>query len=288
MSLPSLEKAHVAVIGLGLMGGSLALALRDQCQRITGVDRDEHTRLFAQSRHFVDRVTSRVSEAVEEADLIVLAVPVGEIIRILGQLGGVLRETQMIMDLGSTKTEVCKVMGSLPVRSNAIGGHPMCGKETLGIQHADAEIFVEAPFALTPLADTSRETRELAEEVVKTIGARPIWLEPETHDAWVAATSHLPFLISLAQAFGTPHEAAAMIGPGFRSSARLAATPSSMMWDVLKTNRGNILAALERFKAPLGQLEQALISGNDGDLLNLLEKGAASYGVLLTKNWSAS
>jgi prephenate dehydrogenase len=79
-----------------------------------------------------------------------------------------------------------------------------------------------------------------------------------------------------------------MIGPGFRSSARLAATPSSMMWDVLKTNRSNILAALERFKAPLGQLEQALISGNDGDLLNLLEKGAASYGVLLTKNWSAS
>jgi prephenate dehydrogenase len=288
MTIPSLDKAHIAIIGLGLMGGSLASALKQHCQRLTGVDRDSQTRLFAQNQGFVERVFARVSEAIADADVIILAVPIGEIIRILHHLAEVSREGVMIMDLGSTKVEVCKAMAELPTRPWAIGGHPMCGKENLGIHHADAEIYVDAPFALTPLADTNQVTRSYAEQIVKTIGARPVWLEPETHDAWVAATSHLPFLISLALATATPREAAAMIGPGFRSSARLASTPSSMMWDVLKTNRQNILMALDRFKIRLEKLEDALVSENDGELLGLLERGAASYGTLLTKNWSGS
>jgi prephenate dehydrogenase len=288
MTYLSLENAHVAIIGLGLMGGSMALALHGRCRRIGGFDIDDDTLKVVKNQNIVDHVFSGVGEIIEEAQVIILAVPVAEIIRILRSMPSSSRSEIIIIDLGSTKVDICKALEKLPEGFSAIGGHPMCGKETLGIRQATPELYVNASFALTPITNTTQVARLIAGQIVESIGAHPVWLDPETHDRWVAVTSHLPYVIALALTLATPAEVSPMIGTGFRSTARLSATPSSMMHGVLKTNRHNLLEALERFKIQLNSLEEVLEDDKEIELLNLLELGAASYQTLLSPRWRLS
>ena len=186
----------------------------------------------------------------------------------------------MLIDLGSTKREITTAMQALPERFDPIGGHPMCGKETSGLENADPHLYQGAPFALVALARTTDNARACALELVGLLGAHPLWLDPTTHDAWVAATSHLPYLAANALAFTTPTGAAPMAGPGFKSTTRLALSPSSIMLDVLKTNRENILAALRRYRTHLERLEDLLSQAEFTPLAELLDQGAEQRRVI--------
>ncbi|HLE15166.1 MAG TPA: prephenate dehydrogenase/arogenate dehydrogenase family protein, partial [Anaerolineales bacterium] len=166
-----------------------------------------------------------------------------------------------------------EAMQRLPERFDPLGGHPMCGKERSGLANADPQLFQEAVFAFTPLGRTSSRARVFAKGLAWQVGAQPLWLDAQTHDRWVAATSHLPYLLANALAFSTPGEAAPLAGPGYRSTTRLAQTSPGMMLDVLMTNRENLLDASGRFRAHLDLLDELLQRGDFEALLAYLRRG---------------
>jgi prephenate dehydrogenase len=268
----SLAELRVAILGLGLMGGSLAMALHDGCKTLLGCDTDPVTLALARQRRIVDFADSDPATILPESDLVILAAPVRAILDLIEALHHLHPGKAVVLDLGSTKVQVTRAMEGLPQRFDPLGGHPMCGKETFGLRHADAAIFRGAAFALTPLKRTSGFARCLAEELARAVGASPLWLDAATHDAWAASTSHLPYLLASSLALATPFEARPLVGTGFRSTVRLAASEPSTMLDVLTTNRDQVLEALTKFRAQLHDLESKLTDGADVDLAARLEQ----------------
>ena len=269
-----LFSSHVAIVGLGLMGGSLALALRDRGQTLLAIDPDPETLSLARRRHIVDQIAPDPTFLLPQADVIILAAPVGAIIEIIGALPSLHPGSPVVIDLGSSKTKICQAFDTLPARFDPLGGHPMCGKETSSLANAEATLFQGAVFAFTPLPRTSPRARTIAKQLAHTIGSRPLWIDPTTHDQWSAATSHLPYLLASALSLATPSEATPLVGPGFRSTSRLAATPPSMMEDVLTSNQANLLEALSRFRNQLDLLENCLVSGDAQALRDMLSQSA--------------
>lgn len=270
-----LFSSQVAIVGLGLMGGSLALALRDRCQSLLAIDPDPETIALARRRHIVDQIAPDPTVLLPQADVIILAAPVSSILETIDDLPSLHPGSPVVIDLGSSKTPIYQALEALPARFDPIGGHPMCGKETSSLANAEATLFQGAVFAFTPLRRTSPRARTIAEQLARTIGSRPLWVDPATHDQWTAATSHLPYLLASALALATPSEAAPLVGPGFHSTSRLAATSASMMADVLTSNQNNLQEALNRFRDQLDLLESCLISGDTHTLIELLSQSAA-------------
>lgn len=273
----SLRESSIGIYGLGLMGGSLALALKGQCACLIGFDSDPATLELARSKQIVDRVEATSVGQLPHVDVLILATPVSTIINIMQQLPSQIADPCIIMDLGSTKRSIVDVMKTLPDGWEPIGGHPICGKEKLGLAHAEAGLYQNAPFVITPLEKTTGRAKMAAIQIISSIGARVIEMAPDEHDSILATTSHLPFLMASALADSTPLEFAALMGPGFRSSSRLAGTPAHMMMGILKSNRDNVLQAIQRFRHSLNELETALQYENDSQLEVLLDRSHRSY-----------
>jgi prephenate dehydrogenase len=179
--------------------------------------------------------------------------------------------------MGSTKKLIVESMSRLPERFDPIGGHPICGKEKLSLANAERTLYYAAPFILTPLERTSARAISAANQIIEAIGAKAKVLDAVEHDRILAATSHLPFLISSALALATPNDVAPFVGPGFKSTSRLAGTPASMMMGVLQTNRENVLNALHEMKSQLAEIESALSSEDFGKLESLLNEAQQKY-----------
>ncbi len=265
---------HVAIFGLGLMGGSLAMALKGHCRLLTGIDPDAAAVESALRREIVDQANVRVGSRLADVDIVILAAPVITIIQLLEKLPTFVPGKCLVLDLGSTKRRICSAMEKLPARFDALGGHPMCGKETGGLDGADASLFEDAAFVFVPIERTTPEARKTAVELTNLLGSRAVWMDAETHDLQVAATSHLPYLAANALAFCTPVSAAPLAASGFASATRLAVTPPSMMMDVLDTNRDVILQSLRVYREHLQQMENLLFTGNLPELQLCLAAGA--------------
>jgi prephenate dehydrogenase len=278
--------AKVVIFGLGLMGGSLAMGLRGRCRRLAAVDVNEDTRKMAIRLNTVDEISDNPCDMVKNADLIILATPVNTIISLIQKMPEWHTGAPIILDLGSTKTQICQALSSLPERFDSLGGHPMCGKEELGLENADPAIFKNAPFALTRLPRTSSRAVDMAEQLAKILGAVPVWLDAETHDRWAAYTSHMPYLIASALALSAPAEVRPLVGPGLRSTTRLAGTPVSMMKDILTTNRSNILQAMNKFQSELDKIVDLLQQQEDQDLMDLMINATHCRNALIQDNFS--
>lgn len=276
-----LSNARVAIIGLGLMGGSLALALKDRCRQLVAVDPDPETRSLALERKIVAQVSSEPAELLPGTDLVILAAPVQAIVDMIPRLGDWHPGAPVIMDLGSTKAAICQALENMPARFDGLGGHPMCGKETAGLAHADPDLFTGSIFALAKLARSTPRALAAGQTLVDVLGARALWIDPETHDRWAAATSHMPYLLGVALASATPSDAAPLVGPGFRSTSRLAGSSQQMMLDILRTNRTQVLAALKRTQIELERLATALAAGDVQLLGELCASGAERRRKLL-------
>jgi len=279
MSQPDfkLADAKIAIVGLGLMGGSLALALRGKCASLFGIDPHPATLARALSQNIVDRADSDPATLLPEADLVILAAPVPAILSLLEGLPALTPNPCIVMDMGSTKQSIVESMSRLPERFDPIGGHPICGKEKLSIENADANLFLGAPFLLTPLERTSPRALSAVRQVIEAVGAVASLLAADEHDRILASTSHLPFLLSSALTLATSPDVAPFIGPGFKSTSRLAGTPASMMLGVLQTNRQNVLNALHEIQRQLSEIETTLSSGNYSKLEAILNQARSSY-----------
>jgi prephenate dehydrogenase len=276
-----LPASRIAIAGLGLMGGSLAHALRAHCRSILAFDLDQSAITYALDHGIIDRGSTAAAEILPQGDVVILAAPIKGILKLIHQLPDLHPGSPIVLDIGSTKVDVMNAMGNLPPRFDPLGGHPMCGKENGGIGNAEASIFTEAPFAFTALGRTSVDARKFAGELAAALESYLLWVDAETHDRWTAATSHLTFLVASALAAATPMESAPLIGTGFRSTTRVAASPASMMLDVLETNRSNVLESLLRFRSAIDQLEEYLSQADLDKMKDALDASAAHHQQLL-------
>jgi len=262
---------------LGLMGGSLALGLRGKCAAIYGIDPNPATLELALSQQIVDYASSDPAKLLPEADVVILSAPVPAILTLLEELPSFTPNPCVVMDLGSTKRLVVETMSHLPERFDPIGGHPICGKEKLSLANAERTLYYAAPFLLTPLVRTSPRALSAANQIIEALGAKAKVLDAVEHDRILASTSHLPFLISSAMALATPQDVTPFVGPGFKSTSRLAGTSSSMMLGVLQSNRENVLNTLHRMQSQLAEIESALSSDDFVKLETILNKAQSKY-----------
>jgi len=273
----NLAESKVAIVGLGLMGGSLALGLRGKCAALYGCDPHHATLELALSQHIVDYADSDPANLLPEVDLVILSAPVPAILTLLEQLPSFTSNQCIVMDLGSTKKLIVESMSRLPERFDPIGGHPICGKEKLSIANAERTLYYAAPFLLTPLERTSARALSAANQIIEAVGAKATILDAVEHDRILASTSHLPFLISSALALATPNDIASFVGPGFKSTSRLAGTSSSMMLGVLQSNQENVLNALHELQSQLAEIESVLSTNDFSKLESILNEAQDKY-----------
>jgi len=199
------------------------------------------------------------------------------ILTLLDKLPSYTSNPCIVMDMGSTKKLIVESMSRLPERFDPIGGHPICGKENLSLANAERTLYYAAPFLLTPLERTSSRALSAANQIIEAVGANPRVLDATEHDRILASTSHLPFVLSSALALTTPQDVAAFVGPGFKSTGRLAGTSSSMMLGVLQSNRENVLNALHGIQSQLAEIEASLSSNDFSKLESILNEAQSKY-----------
>ena len=278
----------VTVVGLGLMGASLCLDLTrgKLCREVRGVARRTQTVLDAFFAHAVDLATNDLHTGVIGADIVILATPVRTIVSMLQEMGPFLQPGTLVMDMGSTKAEICAALDLLPAEVQPIGGHPMCGKETAGFEAAEAGLYLNAPWVLTPLPRTTQATIALAAELAQAVGARPVVLEPARHDRLVATISHLPFLLAsalvhaVAQVGSDDEMVWQLAAGGFRDTSRVAASDTHMFMDILMTNRAAVLDQLDSFAGQVRELRALLADADEKGLkekLGVSQRARASW-----------
>jgi prephenate dehydrogenase len=267
-----LNDIQITIVGLGLMGGSLAGALRGTWRRVVGVARREETIEAALERDLIDRGTADLAHGVREADVVVLATPVRVILQQIGEIGQLLPRGCLLMDLGSTKAEIVEEMARLPEGIQPLGGHPMCGKDVSGIEAADPAIYRGATFILTPLPRTADEALALGQELVRSVGSEPLVLSAERQDFLAGTVSHLPYLmacslVATADATTSADPAAwKIVAGGYRDTTRVAGSDVTMMLDILLTNREKVLQAADVFQDQMRRLSHLVARGDEEQL----------------------
>ncbi len=282
-----LSETRLSIVGLGLMGGSLARALQGKVAELIGMDWDPQVVQLARDLEIFDRASNDLHHTLENSDLVVLATPVRAILDTLKQIGRDLPTPPRVFDIGSTKVQIVQAMNALPKGVDVLGGHPLCGKEYTGLAHSDAELYRDKTFVITPLERTSEEMLALIEELIAAVNARAVIMDAERHDSLVAVTSHLPYLLAVTL-ISVGMEASAvddavwdLIASGFIDTSRLAASDVTVMSDILLTNRAEIQKALERAILNLQDLTKIIASGDADRLfaeLTLIRSQRVSLG----------
>jgi prephenate dehydrogenase len=260
--------ARAAIIGTGLIGGSFGLALRKHFPAVTviGFDRPEVANR-ALERGAIQRVAANLDDAAGDADLMYIALPIGRILELLPRIAERAKSSALVTDAGSTKTQICREAAKLfKGGARFLGGHPIAGKETSGIEYADENLFVGSRYALTA-AETDADARVKAfAEILSKLGATPVWCDAEMHDWAVGVSSHLPQMLAVALAGVIRDEAdetglpLALAGPGVRDMLRLAGSPFALWRDIAHSNKENISRALDRMTQAIEHLRVNLTS----------------------------
>ncbi|WP_137895495.1 prephenate dehydrogenase [Ramlibacter sp. 2FC] len=274
---------QLGLIGCGLMGGSFALALKRAglVKRVVGYSKSPSTTERARQLGVIDMEAPSALLAVSGADIVLLAVPVAATEDTLKAIRHLVTPDMLLMDVGSTKRDV--VDAARRVLREQLGSfvpaHPMTGREVAGVEHADADLYAGKQVILTPIERTRTAQLQKAEAVWTALGCRVVKMSPESHDAAVAAVSHLPHLLAFAlmnSICGQPQgsEYLSLAGPGFRDFSRIAAGDPHVWRDILIANREELLAQSRHFLSSLQDLEQTIASGNADALEGLIAQAS--------------
>ena len=271
-----LADQNIAIIGLGLMGASIAMGLRGHCKTILGSDTDSLVCQLATAQGTVDSASTDLREILPQADVLILATPVSAALKIISTLPSIHNGSKLIVtDVTSTKVQIMHALESLPSNFDIIGGHPICGKEKLGICHAEKEMLYDCTYTLTPAERTSARTKSLLTQLVEAIGGAPLWIDAVKHDRMLAKTSHAPHLLAVALMHATETKLSKLKAGGFSSATRLSATPTSMMLSMVMTNASNTVAALEDVKTEIDKILTLMKAGDEENLAVLLDLSKA-------------
>ncbi|GGK74238.1 bifunctional prephenate dehydrogenase/3-phosphoshikimate 1-carboxyvinyltransferase [Amphritea balenae] len=275
----------VVVIGLGLIGGSLAKALRTRgiCKTVIGYDRDEDELAAGLRLGIIDEAATDLLGAVEVADVVVLAVPVKAMETVLAEMLPALRPETIITDVGSVKGNVIRaaqeLFGSVPNRF--IPGHPIAGSEKSGVAAADATLFEHHKVIITPLPQSDSDAVTLIARMWQSVGAEVLQMDVERHDEVLAATSHLPHLLafSLVDTLAQEQDRNDIFryaAGGFRDFTRIAASDPTMWHDVGLANKTAILQKIDEFTTGLAQLKQAIETEDSRAMLGIFTRAKAA------------
>lgn len=265
----STAKPRISIVGLGLVGGSIGLALRqaEVAAAVIGHDKEREPSNEAKRRGAVDQVHWNLVSACEESDLVIVATPVGEIEETLKAIGPYLRPGCVIMDTASVKRPVMAwAAENLPDSVHFIGGNPILGVAALpqgGLEAARADLFQMGVFCLVPSPKANEDSLKLVVDLVTILGSRPLFLDAAEHDGLLGAVEHLPFILALAMmgtVTGQPswRELRKVAGPAFDSSTQLIAPNSLAHGDLYVLNRDNLLRWIDTLSASLGSIREML------------------------------
>ena len=270
---------HVLIVGVGLIGGSIGSALRERklAHKITGAARRTATLDTALRFGAITDVAHSLTAAAAEAELVIVAAPVGQIMVVVEQLAAVCRPGTLITDVGSTKAEIVEALEHSAEPDGAwrrdvrfVGSHPLAGNEKTGPQHARADLFAGRTVVVTPTRAPALRTPP------RSPSSGPRWaltcgqLSPQEHDQALAATSHLPHLAASAVAAATSPQYVALTASGWQDTTRIAAGDPALWRQIMLSNRVNLLASLDRLTALLAQWRTALTAADAAELERLL------------------
>ncbi len=258
----------------------MALKERELCRRVVGLVRRSPAAQEAERLGVVDKATLDPGEALPQADLVVFSTPVRVIILQMIEYGPLCKAGAVITDMGSTKQAVVQAMADLPEQIHPVGSHPMCGKEKGGLGAAEASLYRDAPWILTPLPRTPPPALQLVRDLAEAVGARPYRLAADRHDKLVAAISHLPYTLAASLVLATQRIAEEdpavweVAASGFKDTSRVAASDVTMMLDILLTNPEAVRRMLAIAQDQLDRFSQALAAGDEAALRRLMEQAA--------------
>ena len=263
----------VVIIGVGLIGGSIGLALRgrDLAEKVVGVGRRQTSLRTARRVGAITNTTIDLAKGVAEAELVIVCSPVARIVEHVRQVAEHCPEGTLITDAGSTKESIVEAVdGQLPRGCRFLGGHPLAGREKTGSAHARADLFDGRLAILTPTKNTRAEDFDLLEQFWSDLGSVVVQMSAAEHDRAMALTSHLPHAVAAALAATLPEQYFRLSGTGFKDTTRLAAGGVEMWKQIFSLNRDNVLAALDRFEQQMATLRAAMEKGDEAALDKLL------------------
>lgn len=254
---------RLAVIGVGLVGGSLAAAAkeRDAARTVVGCGRNPAGLELALANGVIDEATTDIREAVSGADVVVLAGPVGTFSDAVGAMRDFLRPGCVVTDVGSVKGGLVRDLEALmPAGVDFVGGHPIAGGSVSGVAHARADLFAGARVVLTPTAGTRVEARERVAGLWRRLGGDVVMMDPDRHDRVFAAVSHLPHLAAyaLVEAVAGEDDWLDNAGRGFADTTRIASSPPSVWTDIFRMNRRQMIDSISRFEEVLKSLKSCI------------------------------
>lgn len=285
------KRKQAAVVGIGLMGGSLAAALRERGWKVRGFDRDREAVNLALAAGIIDTGCRELAEAVGDADLVCLAVPPGEFTTVLGRCVPFLQPDCVVTDVASVKAGPTQAAAEiLPPGIHFVGGHPMTGSEQWGVRASSSRLLVGAPYILTPTDATQPRALAALEDLVRSLGARPVIMDPADHDYWVALVSHLPHIVASALSnlggrLDRDGERVASIAAGsFRDTTRVASANPALWRDICLNNRERLKELLAMLQDILTEFAGGMAAADEVSIMDFFA-GGKKYRDSLVEKW---
>ncbi len=279
--MKNLRFKKIAIVGMGLIGGSVGMAIRkNRLGEVIGVARRKESIREAVKIGAVDKGTTDIAEGVRNSDLVIIAVPVGAISKIVKTAIPHLKSGCIITDVGSTKQKIVMAMEKLlPQNIYFVGSHPLAGSEKSGIEAASSTLFKNAACILTPCRRSSPRSINSIKNFWKALGMKVMIMNPEEHDSLLALTSHLPHLAAagLVNLIGDfkkkDKRILSLIASGFRDTTRIAASSPILWEDICMSNKGKIVSSLKMYRGLLLRIEKSIRAGDSTSLMKFLKKG---------------
>jgi prephenate dehydrogenase len=270
----------VAIVGVGLMGGSIGLALRKErmARHVIGIGRRMKQLRLAENRGAVTEVTTDLRQGVASANFVVVCTPVGDVPVFVAAAAKACKPETIITDVGSTKAVIARacdkaLADSKGLWASFVGSHPLAGSERTGVEFAREDLFQGRTTVITPTEETRTAAAAKVESFWQGLGSKVVRMTPEEHDISIAATSHLPHLVASALAAATPADLLTLTATGWADTTRIAAGDVDLWRQIFLDNRANTLKALAPFETVLSELRQSLESADGAALARLLQQG---------------
>lgn len=262
----------VAIVGVGLIGGSLAGAIKKKrlTREIIGVSRHRKTLLLAKKNRVIDRGSQDI-RLIKDADLVILATPVSTILNLAPKITRLIKKDCIVTDVGSTKQEIVSKLTS--IFPKYVGSHPLTGSEKQGLVNANPDIFKDSICILTHLKNTDEGAQKKIKRLWSALGARVVFLAPATHDKILSFVSHLPHIAAFSLIATIPQQYLPLASTGLKDTTRIAASGSQLWCDVFLSNQKNMIKAIELFQNNLSRIKSAIIH-KDKRVLSLILKAA--------------